>query len=179
MNALLKANEASSTFKKSQPRSKNRLDGHATYRDLRDALQRHCGHLLMKASSPSSASQAMRPDDLMPHMVDGGFISAATSHGYRDDLCSLDDVLERIDRSNSWAYENGVVPMFDRVGREIKSAKIPSWPWEMLPTPIIKVGKKAWLSSSIDFWIRRMELRVNQREDASGSPMTSEGCSND
>ncbi|RDS82251.1 hypothetical protein DWU98_09460 [Dyella monticola] len=76
-------------------------------------------------------------------------------------LSSLDDILKRINRSNSWAYEKGLVPMFDVHGLKIENAKSPPWPWKILPDPIIKAGKKAWLTSDIDHWLARMTARAN------------------
>ena len=48
-------------------------------------------------------------------------------------LLTLLDICTKICRSSSWVYENGLVPMFDKQGQKIKSAKIPPWPWETLP----------------------------------------------
>lgn len=82
-------------------------------------------------------------------------------------LLTLLDICTKICRSSSWVYENGLVPMFDKQGQKIKSAKIPPWPWETLPDPIVKVGKKAWTSSSFDSWLARMNSRSNHSADAS------------
>ena len=79
-------------------------------------------------------------------------------------LLTLLDICTKICRSSSWVYENGLVPMFDKRGQKIKTAKIPPWPWEVLPDPIVKVGKKAWTSSSFDSWLFRMNARVKHAE---------------
>lgn len=80
------------------------------------------------------------------------------------DLSSLDDILHRIDRSNSWIYLHGLVPRYDLNGRQIENTKTPPWPWEALPPPVIKAGKKAWLTRDIDQWIVRMSVRAEGQE---------------
>lgn len=97
--------------------------------------------------------------------VESTSLTESTSSNQSLDLSSLDDILQRIDRSNSWVYLHGLVPMYDPEGREIENAKTPAWPWEILPPPVIKVGKKAWLTQDIDQWIARMDLRAKGLED--------------
>ena len=114
---------------------------------------------MMMAPALTPAAQAVRASYSMAQLANSLGVAIPN---YRDDLCPLEDILSRIDRSNSWVYENGLVPMFDKNGQKVKSTKTPPWPWEALPDPIIKVGKKAWLNSSINQWILRMNARANQ-----------------
>lgn len=129
----------------------------APKRDLADLVQTPLASALTPLTVRSHGS--------MIHMDQSNSIVAA-AFNLHDALCSLDDILERIDRSSSWAYENGLVPMFDRQGQRIKSTKIPPWPWEVLPDPIVKIGKKAWITSRFDSWLARMNARVNHAEKA-------------
>jgi len=108
----------------------------------------------------------------MPHVADNSFLSTATP-GVPRNLSSLEDILRDIDRSPSWAYLKGIVPMYDLDGRPIPGKKIPPWPWEILPEAVIKVGKKAWASEDIDAWFDRMKLRacrVSNAHTAHGMP---------
>lgn len=115
---------------------------------------------MMMAPALTPTAQAVRASYSMAQLADALGVAIPNC---RDDLCSLEDILSRIDRSNSWGYDNGLVPMFDKKnGQKVKSRKTPRWPWEALPDPIIKVGKKAWLTSSIDQWILRMNARATQ-----------------
>ena len=77
---------------------------------------------------------------------------------------TLVDICTNICRSSSWVYEHGLVPLFDKQGRKIESTKIPPWPWEVLPDPVVKAGKKVWASSSFCSWLVRMNARVKHVE---------------
>lgn len=129
----------------------------------RTAAAREMAHLV-----PAPRASALTPLTMHSHVslirVDHRNSAVTAAFNFPEALCALDDILERIDRSNSWAYENGLVPMFDKLGRKIGSTKIPPWPWEVLPDPIVKVGKKAWATGSIDSWLSRMNARVNHAE---------------
>jgi hypothetical protein len=101
-----------------------------------------------------------RPVGSMLHIADNNYLSTATPSVLPPYLSSLEDILKRIKRSNSWAYLKGIIPMYDQDGREIPNTKTPPWPWEILPEAIIKVGKKAWATEEIDAWVDRMKLRA-------------------
>jgi hypothetical protein len=115
------------------------------------------------------------PMGSMLHVAENGYFSASTSMlGMRPDWSSLEDILQRINRSNSWAYLKGIVPLYDLDGSEILSTKVPPQPWEILPEAVIKVGKKAWATEDIDAWIDRMKMRasrVRNAHTANGMPL--------
>jgi hypothetical protein len=109
----------------------------------------------MMAPSSATAFSAMFDDEPNGPVASGNPLdtnaSSSSSH-----FSALDDICKRIDRSNSWVYEKGIVPMFDPNGVRIETSKTPPWPWEILPDPVVRVGKKAWLTSDIDEWLCSM-----------------------
>lgn len=139
----------------------------------RTAAKRDTAHLVLAPLASALLPLTVRSHDSMIRMDQIDSTVAATFN-LPEALCALDDILKRIDRSNSWAYENGLVPVFDRRGQKIKNTKTPPWPWEVLPAPIIKVGKKAWLTRDIDHWIARLNMRVNGPESARATDASNE-----
>jgi hypothetical protein len=113
---------------------------------------------LRKAIFDIDPSPAM---ELVASTVKIAPLPAVKLSSFPPDFSSLEDILKRADRSNSWAYQHGLVPKYELDGREIKSTKRPPWPWEVLPHAVVKNGKKAWLTSEIDRWLDRISLRAS------------------
>lgn len=122
------------------------------------ALNTHLHHAMFGMRQPHVTG-------LMSPIAGSVPLSVITQPNLPLDLSSLDDILQRIDRSSSWAYLHGLVPIYDLAGREIKNIKTPPWPWEILPAAVVKAGKKAWLTQHIDQWIIRISMRANGLED--------------
>lgn len=101
----------------------------------------------------------------MLHVAESGYFSTSKV-GVRADLSSLEDILQRINRSDSWAYLRGIVPLYGPDGGQIPSTKTPPRPWEILPEAVIKDGKKAWATEDIDAWIDRMKMRASRARNA-------------
>jgi hypothetical protein len=75
-------------------------------------------------------------------------------------LISLSEICRRINRSKSWAYENGIVPLFNDDGTKKQNKKTPAQPWVELPMPQINVGKRAWLESCVEQWLAEVGKRT-------------------
>lgn len=82
---------------------------------------------------------------------------------------SLDDICVRIDRSRSWAYANDIVPVYDGDGNPLNGDRIPLLPWEQLPPPRIKTGKKVWLEADVEQWLLRISARADRSANASAA----------
>lgn len=91
-----------------------------------------------------------------------GLLRTADHSSVDSAFMSLASILEGICHSNSWAYSQGLVPKFDKAGARIDSVITPPFPWEVLPDPVIKFGKKLWLEVDVDAWIRRVNARARQ-----------------
>lgn len=78
---------------------------------------------------------------------------------------ALDDICADIDRSKKWAYACNLVPIYDSKGKHINGAKAPPFPWEQLPTAVIKTGKKQWSRASIEAWKLRLYARAEESGD--------------
>lgn len=127
---------------------------------------------------PMLAMHLPPPMGSMLHVAEKSYFPTTTP-GAPPCFSPLEDILQRVKRSNSWAYLNGIVPIYDLDGRQILSTKVPPWPWEILPEAVIKVGKKVWATEDIDAWIDRMKLRAcricNAHTTRDGTPEKENG----
>jgi hypothetical protein len=105
-----------------------------------------------KRSAETSTAKSLEISQHCAAPLPSSFSSSIPSR-FSSRFISLDDICKRINRSRSWAYENGIVPVFNVDGTKKQNKKRPPFPWIELPHPHINLGKRGWLETSIDLWL--------------------------
>ena len=108
-----------------------------------------------------SAGRAVSARNLQKQIACDTFPPITYQH-QPDDLIGLDEIFFGIDRSAKWGYANNIVPIYGERGKQTNKGKPTPFPFEQLPPPVVKIGKKGWQRASIDAWKRRLLERVNQ-----------------
>jgi len=77
--------------------------------------------------------------------------------------------------SKSQAYKLGMVPKYGSDGTSIPNRNKPPFPWDRMPEPVIKTGKKLFDAAEIRAWLDAIRSRSRQATHKSPSDDKTQG----
>jgi len=105
------------------------------------------------------AGRAPCARDLQNQIASYAFRPVQYQH-HPDDLIGMDEIFAKVNHTAKWGYANNIIPIYNKRGKQLNNRKMTPFPFEQLPPPVVKVGKKSWQRASIDAWLRRVVERA-------------------